>query len=581
MMNLFMLLASCATLSWTMGDGKVVTETVELKATESGEKLVLAKEAIRSKGAKRLDIVPDFARATKGEAGYWFTPYGVYGEYDRDNGKFFSGKERMTMPMFGWSNPRGAYLAIITSLPRFPRETISVKDGKYEIACTLEEELCREPYEDLVIEYHRRPAGTRYPELAKIYRNYQLKRGVVKSLKDRCKNNKVLEQAINAIEVRIRNAWKPVPSPVLHQTPETEPPVRAMITFDRVKDIVREMKAQGIENAELCLVGWNIGGHDGRWPQYLPAEPTLGGTEKLKEAIQFALNAGYLIVPHGNFYEIYEIAENWSAEATIKDDNGLPLGTRAHSWGGGKPYHLCPQRAYELHTTIIPRLAGLGFKGLGYFDVVTICEPRFCRDPRHPVNPKSGAAFWGATAALSKRDMGGFASESGGDWFASNLDYSLYSYFGDPAKVEKNHAAGKGIAKRIVPIWQIVYNGIISQNPFTTSMNATIKDRNTQLRAIEFAARPCFYFYAKFLSVGDNWMGEEDLGCATDEELENAVTAIKKGYDVYQKLKHLQFEFLENHQELSPGVFRIDYSNGEAVIVDYNKEEWKLANSKE
>ena len=576
MMNLITLLASCATLTWTSGDGKTVSETVELKNAGAVETLTLTKEAIRAKGAKRLDIVPESARAQKGENGYWFTPYGVYGEYDRENGGFFAGQERMPMPMFGWSNSRGAYLAIITSLPRFPRQTVRVKNGKYEIACTLEEELCREPYEDLVIEYHCRPAGTRYPELAKIYRDYQLKRGAVKPLKERCKDNKILEQAINAPEIRIRQAWKPVPSPVLHQTPETEPPVKAMITFDRVKDIISEMKAQGIKNAELCLVGWNIGGHDGRWPQYFPAEKKLGGTEKLKEAIKFARDAGYLIVPHGNFHESYEIAENWSAEATIKDNNGLPLGTRAHSWGGGKPYYLCPQRAYEIHTTIIPRLAGLGFRGLGYFDVVSICEPQSCHDVRHPVNAKTGAAFWGATAALSKRDMGGFASESGGDWFAGNLDYSLYSYFGDPRKIENDYASGKGIAKRVVPIWQLVYNGIISQNPFTTTMNATIKDRNTQLRGIEFAARPCFYFYAKFLSTGNNWMGEEDLGCATDEELKKAVAAIKRGYDVYEKLKHLQFEFLENHEQLSPGVFRLDYSNGESVLVDYGKEEWQI-----
>lgn len=575
-MNFLILLASCATLNWTMSDGRTVSENIELSKADHGETLSLSREKIRAMGAKRLDIVPDFARARKGEAGYWFTPYGVYGEYDRDNGSFFAGNERMPMPMFGWATPRGSYLAIIVSLPRFPRQTVRVKDGEYTIACTLEAELCRDPYEDLVIHYHCLAPGKRYPELAKIYRAYQLNRGAVKPLKERCRENKVLEQAINSLEIRIRQAWKPVPSPVLHQTPENEPPVKAMITFDRVKDIVREMKAQGIANAELCLVGWNIGGHDGRWPQYFPAEAKLGGTEKLKEAIKFARDAGYLIVPHGNFHDEYEIAENWSAEATIKDAHGFPRSTSAHSWGGGKPYYLCPQRAYEIHTSIMPRLGALGFKGLGYFDVVSICEPQVCRDPRHPVNPVTGAKFWGATAALSKRDLGGFASESGGDWFAGELDYSLYTYFGDPQKIADDYAARKGIAKRVVPIWQLVYNGIIAQNPFTTTMNVTLKDRATQLRAVEFAARPCFYFYAKFLSDGRNWMGEEDLGCQTEDELKTAVAAIKKGYDVYEQLKHLQFEFLENHQELARGVYRLDYSNGEHVIVDYGKGEWKL-----
>ena len=565
-----------ALLKWTLSDGEVVSETVPLAPSADGEMLRLSRERIVSMKAKRLDIVPDFARAKKGESGFWFTPYGVYGEYDRADGRFFAGSERMSMPMFGWSNPRGAYLAIVTSLKYFVRETVTAVKGEYAVAATLEEELCRDPYEDLVIEYHRRPAGTSYANLAKIYREYQLDRGEVKPFRERFAENKVLEKAILAPEIRIRQAWKPVPSPVLHQAPENEPEVKAVITFDRVKDIVDELKRQGVADAELCLVGWNIGGHDGRWPQYFPAEAKLGGDAKLREAIEHALGAGYLIVPHGNFFEEYVIADNWSAEATIKGVDGLPLGTRAHSWGGGKPYHLCPQRGYEMHTKIIPRLAAFGFKGIGYFDVVTICEPKRCTDVRHPCSTANGAKYWGACAALSKRDLGGFASESGNDYFAGNLDYSLYAYFGDPLKIESDYAAGKGLAKRVVPIWQIVYNGIIANNPFTTTMNATLKDGNVRLKLVEFSGRPCFYFYSKFLTVGKNWMGEEDLRSSTDEELKTAVVRIKEGYDDYMKVRHLQLEFIESHEEVAPGVFRTGYANGESVTVDYNRGEWGL-----
>ena len=594
-MNMFAILAAAAALNWTMPDGKVVTETKELVPLEDGVKLALSREKILSMKAKRLEIVPDFAHAKKGEGGFWFSSYGVYGEYDCDNGRYFAGSERMSMPMFGWSNPRGAWLAIVTSMKYFVRETVVAKNGEYTVGGTIEENLCRNPYEDLVIEYHKRPADTKYIDLAKIYRKYQIDRGEVKPFRERFAENKVLEKAILAPEVRIRQAWKPVPSPVIHQAPENEPEVKAMITFDRVKDIVDEMKRQGIGDAELCLVGWNIGGHDGRWPQVFPSEPKLGGDAKLKEAIRYALAAGYLIVPHGNFFEGYTISEDWDGEWALKDENGFMLPTRNGkvTWGGGRPYHMCPQRAYEKFASRdIPRMAAFGFKGIGYFDVVTICEPLQCNDPRHPCSPADGAKFWGAAAAISKRDLGGFASESGNDYFAGNLDYVLYAHFGDPKKFEDSHAAGKGLAKRVVPIWQAVYNGIIANNPFTTTMNVTIKDRYAQLKAVEFSARPCFYFYAKFLSVGENWMGNEDLGCSTDEELKSSVANIKKGYDVYQKLKHLQLEFIESHEELAPGVHRTGYSNGESVVVNYTgkpfeyngvsvgAEDWKLVGSK-
>ncbi|MBR4257955.1 MAG: hypothetical protein IKQ17_02880 [Kiritimatiellae bacterium] len=568
-MTIVAMLAATAALNWTMPDGRVVAEEQELVPFEDGERIEVSREKILSMKAKRLDIVPDFARAKKGESGFWFTPYGVYGEFDCDKGSFFAEPERMSMPMFGWSNQRGAYLAIVASLKYFVRETVRAENGEYTVAATLQEELCSDPYEDLVIEYHRRPAGSSYADLAKIYRQYQIDRGAVKPFRERFRENKVLEKAIMAPEVRIRQAWKPVPSPVPHQSPENEPEVKAAVTFDRVKDIVDEMKRQGIEDAELCLVGWNIGGHDGRWPQVFPSEPKLGGDAKLKEAIRHALDAGYLIVPHGNFFEGYTVSEDWDGEWALKDANGFMLPTRngTVTWGGGRPYYMCPQRAYEKFCSRdIPRMAAFGFKGIGYFDVVTICEPMRCVDRRHPCSPADGAKFWGACAAISKRDLGGFASESGNDYFAGNLDYVLYAHFGDPDTAK----SADGFVKRVVPIWQIVYNGIVANNPFTTTMNVTLKDRRSRLKAIEFSARPCFYFYSKFLSAGSNWMGNEDLGCATDDELKASVAKIKEGYDVYQKLKHLQLEFIDTHEELAPDVFRTGYSNGESVLVNYS-----------
>lgn len=577
-MNTLIALALGALLNWTGYDGTVTTERVELQhSTEPGgdvETLVVSSAKILSMCAKRLDIIPEFACATKGEDGYWFTPYGVYGEFDRDNGRFFAGAERMPMPMFGWSTPRGAYLAMVTSLRYFVRETVEARDGAYTIAATLEERLCRDPYENLVIEYHCRPAGTPYAELAGIYRERQIESGAVSPFRERFKENEVLEKAVMAPEIRIRQAWKPVPSPILHQTPENEPEVTAKVTFDRIKDIVDELVRQGVADAELCLVGWNIGGHDGRWPQCFPSEPKLGGDDKLREAVAYALDAGYLIVPHGNFHEGYTIAEGWDGEMTIKGPDGLMLPTRNGNvtWGGGRPYFICPQRAYEkVCVPQIPRMAAFGFKGIGYFDVVTICEPQPCDDPRHPCTVPESIKYWSACAALSKRDLGGFASESGNDYFAGNLDYSLYSYFGDPQKIESDYASGKGLAKRVVPIWQIVYNGIIASNPFTTTMNVTIKDRYSQLKAIEFAARPSFYFYSKFKTDGTNWMGNEDLGCDTDESLEWSVSKIKEGYDWYQPLKHLQMEFMVGHEILAEGIVCVTYSNGEKIYVNYNQ----------
>ena len=121
-------------------------------------------------------------------------------------------------------------------------------------------------------------------------------------------------------------------------------------------------------------------------------------------------------------------------------------------------------------------------------------------------------------------------------------------------------------------MFQLVYNGIIMSNPYTTTVNAQIKGRASELKAVEFGGRPSFYFYANFLTPGKgkNWMGDIDLTCGTDEKLAESVGHIRRAVDDYAKLRDLQFAFMDGHDELAPGVFRTRYSDGSRVYVNYN-----------
>lgn len=57
-------------------------------------------------------------------------------------------------------------------------------------------------------------------------------------------------------------------------------------SLDDVALILDELKNAGVKKAEICLVGWNKGGHDGRYPQILPIEEKIGGETKLRELIK-------------------------------------------------------------------------------------------------------------------------------------------------------------------------------------------------------------------------------------------------------------------------------------------------------
>jgi hypothetical protein len=71
-------------------------------------------------------------------------------------------------------------------------------------------------------------------------------------------------------------------------------------------------------------------------------------------------------------------------------------------------------------------------------------------------------------------------------------------------------------------------------------------------------------------------MGDKDLNCETEEELSESIKAIKKMDEDYQSFKHLQYEFIVNHEKLEEGVFCTTYSNGTKVTVDYNTKSYEI-----
>ena len=121
---------------------------------------------------------------------------------------------------------------------------------------------------------------------------------------------------------------------------------------------------------------------------------------------------------------------------------------------------------------------------------------------------------------------------------------------------------------RIVPFWQLVYHGIILSNPFSKTTNYTIKDKLARVKLAEFGGRPLFYIDSKFVTTKKNWMGDEDINCNTDEALARAVKAIKAGTDDYKVRKHLQVEFMDSHEMLTPDVSRTVYSDGTEIIAN-------------
>ena len=527
----------------------------------------LSAEAVGA-GVKRLEIIPSFASAKKGESGYFLLPEGTIGSFKLENGSYSTGEGRNYMPFYGMKTPQATFCMIAKKMSWRYATKVTVKNGVYQMSqvYNLNGDL---PYEDFELEFTFLPQTAEYPWMARVYRDWQLGRGAVKPIAERMKDWPELAAAVTNVEIRIRQAWKPVPSPVPFQTKYNEPPVHAAVTFERCGDIVRELKRQGVNHAQICLVGWNKGGHDGAYPQLFPVEPALGGESKLREFIALSNAEGFQTVCHTCFYSAYAIADDFDEEYLLKEKDGSLQ--RSHmEWAGGRPYRMCPQRSHERYTVKnMQIMKDFGFHGLHYHDVYSILPPRICYDRRHPCSPADSLRWYVKQMEFTRNLIGGTQSEGPFDGFAGNLDYCMYVYF---FPLEKDDYAKKPLLDRHVPLFQLVYNGIILSNPFTGTLNYPIKAPHKRLKFVEFGGRPLFVWYANFLTGQSNWMGKEDLVCRTDEELRQGVAAVKRGHDEYKKLSDLQLFFMDDHRLLANDVSLTAYSNGTRIVVNHGSE---------
>lgn len=573
-------LVSCADcpeveIKYTFMDGTDTTFVVEAEPYASG--VGKGKDCYRIsfveddvKDVAEVEILPEFGRAKVGDEGYFLNAEGLLTRFIERKENCMYRTEYNDLGLAGFKKADESWVAILKSLDLECREYVYYEDGNYTMSLKYKIEHCR-LYEPLIVDFYRlKEEDADYSGMARKFREYMIKTDLMpEPLRERAKDNEILKYAVEAPEIRIRQAWKPAPSPMRYQTLENEPPMHAALTFEQVGDIVDELKRQGVDKAELCLVGWKLKGHDGRDPDIFPVEPDLGGEEALKKLIRKGQEEGYMMVGHTNRTDIYSISQEWQDGKYVCKN---PDGSLQEKWrfSGGLMHNLCYKSSYEFYLRDEPKVAALGFRGLEFVDVLALVTPHECYDPEHPLNRREAAGY--AIKMLSGlRDLFGGSQSEGCHYFAAkSVDFAMYS------TMKMAHPDKKEIIDAHVPVWQIVFHGYILSNPASETVNYNIKEPYYKLRFIEAGGRPLFYFYSKFMNNGNNWMGEVDLSYKDKEDLENSVRVIKEGYDEYLPMAYLQYETLDDHEEIAPGITRSLFSDGTRIICNYSDKSYSF-----
>lgn len=513
--------------------------------------------------AEYLDVHAPFFEKDAGDDGcFVLGSVGRYGALTyftvRDDVDYVSNE--VVLPICGVTEKTGSILAVPDGMVYDMAMAESVKNGHYSLFYRVRLEGDA-PYEDVSIRFYRLPAGSDYSDMAVFYRKLLLSCGDIRLIRDREGERPALRYAADAPEIRIRMGWKPAPSPVLMQTEETEPPMHVACTFDEVCRLIDALKARGVKKAELCLVGWNKSGHDGRWPTAFPVEPALGGEERLRALIAYAKDNGYAIVCHTNSTDAYAISPYFTDDVILKDKNGNTMS--AGNWSGGSGRRVCPAAAERIAEELLPKVRELGFEGLHYIDVLAVIMPMKCAHPAHPVTRRETVAHYERIMALCHELFGGFASEGAYDFARRYVDYGFYVTGGMP---------DVPILDVHVPLWQIVYHGIILAGASTKTVNANIREKKEQLYFEECGGRLSFYVHQKFMTgQSANWLGADDL--LLGEHLEDTADRIAEGIRQFEKTTALSRETVRRHEILSDTLRCVTYDNGTKVYVNYGDED--------
>lgn len=169
----------------------------------------------------------EWLTARVGDAGYFFFPtnFGsgfVLTHFDeKPDTAFLSWLS--AMPVCGFcENERGVFVRV-EGQKGDARFAVKKEAGVYSISPRFDLQG-EQPEEDISVFFYKMPNAT-YADMAKVYRKYQMEVNGVRPLRDRAAEREPLRRAAESMEIRVRMGWKPIPTPIRHQTEANEPPL--------------------------------------------------------------------------------------------------------------------------------------------------------------------------------------------------------------------------------------------------------------------------------------------------------------------------------------------------------------------
>ncbi len=262
-----------------------------------------------------------------------------------------------------------------------------------------------------------------YVEIAKAYRLIARRRGYLKTLAEKVRENPAVERFFGAADFKPFAFVRNVPNTRWNKTDKEV--LRISFSFEECAQLAEHFKNDlGIDRALLVLNGWINGGYDNRHPDVLPAAPEIGGNEGLTACSRrVRALGGWVFGLHDNYQDLYKDAPSWDESYIMKNADGSLR--QGGVWAGGLAYLICSQKSLELarRPQNVPRVRELFAPDLYFSDTIFAAPPYQCFDANHPLTLGDDIRYKQELCDYLRQQFGLFGSEEGREWGVAHADY--------------------------------------------------------------------------------------------------------------------------------------------------------------
>ncbi|GEM03308.1 hypothetical protein HMI01_02960 [Halolactibacillus miurensis] len=376
--------------------------------------------------------------------------------------------------------------------------------------------------------------------------------GLAKVYQDKLIDQNIFEEKEDKFDVRLEflgSEHKPglIFDSVFEMTPITS-----------IQSMVTQLESEGVADIFTIYKGWFDKGLTGALPEKFPVEDKVASDDEIEETLAFLDDKDIPMYFHTDYLKAYRNAGGYSPRQDVaRKINAETINGTDEDY---RYVYLSPEKSKEMLDSDLEEYEAIGIKHLAIAHASTLYsdfnDDYFTRLDHQKIwqDMLISIEQQGMKTALYKPNDYLFKATE------RYLDISLYS-------------SGYFFTTDTVPFLQTVLKGYIPYYAPFSNFNANGTD--DLLRMIEYGAYPSYYLTEAPSNLLIN-SGSKDLYTSEFSDWKDEI--VMSYHLIAEALEPVQGETIMNRIVHATGLVEVEYSNGTAIIVNYNDSQMSVGN---